>query len=116
MYPKIIAVDFDGTLCLNKWPNIGKANRSIIEWLKQERLNGTKLILWTCRTGEMLDQAVNWCEHRGLIFDAVNENLPESIERFGSDCRKIFADMYLDDKAVPICATEWISEEELNGE
>lgn len=26
MNSKIIAVDFDGTLCENKWPEIGEAN------------------------------------------------------------------------------------------
>lgn len=28
---KIIAVDFDGTLCENKWPEIGSANEELIE-------------------------------------------------------------------------------------
>ena len=35
----------------------------------------------------------------GLEFDAVNENLPEINELFGGDCRKIYADVYLDDKS-----------------
>lgn len=34
-----------------------------------------------------------------LEFDAVNENLPEIIERYGSDGRKIYADVYIDDKS-----------------
>ena len=41
-----------------------------------------------------------WCAARGIAFDAVNENLPEIVERFGGDTRKVFADEYLDDKAV----------------
>ena len=32
------------------------------------------------------------------MFDAVNENLPEIIESFGSDTRKIFANEYIDDR------------------
>lgn len=32
------------------------------------------------------------------MFDAVNENLPEIIENFGSDTRKIFANEYIDDR------------------
>ena len=31
--------------------------------------------------------------------DAVNENLPERIEFFGGDCRKVGADVYIDDRA-----------------
>lgn len=106
---KIIAVDFDGTLCTNKWPEIGQANLALIDWLKQERKSGTKLILWTCRTGEMLDKAVNWCIHRGLEFDSVNDNIPEANEKFGGNSRKVFANIYLDDSAIPISATEWVN-------
>jgi hypothetical protein len=99
---KIIAVDFDGTLCTNEWPNIGKPNAVLIRNLMLSRLDGHKLILWTCRTGELLEQAIQWCENKGLIFDAINENVPEAIERFGGDCRKVYADIYLDDKSIRI--------------
>lgn len=94
-----IAVDFDGTLCKANWPRIGAENARLIEWLKNERAAGGKLILWTCRCGRMLDEALQWCAARGLEFDAVNANLPENVEKYGNDCRKVFADMYLDDKA-----------------
>lgn len=97
--PKIIAVDFDGTLCENKWPDIGFANHKLIFELKVERDNGAKLILWTCRTGEKLAAAVAWCAELGLEFDAVNQNIPEMIEEFGEDTRKIYADEYIDDRA-----------------
>ena len=59
---------------------------------------GAKIILWTCRVGEMLDKAVNWCSEHGLEFDAVNENLPHIVERSGGNTRKIFANMYIDDR------------------
>ena len=45
MKNKIIAVDFDGTLCENKWPEIGKANKEMITYLKDRQANGDKLIL-----------------------------------------------------------------------
>lgn len=102
---KIIAVDFDGTLCSNAWPYIGSANHYLMSILIRLRQNkGYKLILWTCRTGQQLEEAVAWCKERGLEFDAVNENLPEMIEAFGGDTRKIVADYYLDDKSV--CALQ----------
>lgn len=108
---KIIAVDFDGTLCTNRWPDIGKPNISLIKWLKQESANGTKLILWTCRDGRMLDEAVMWCEANGLLFDAINDNIPEAVEKFGSNSRKVFATVYIDDKALSIHA-DWCFGEE----
>ena len=93
-----IAVDFDGTLCENDWPMIGEAHDELILWLRRRRLMGDKLILWTCREGALLDEAVLWCLNRGLKFDAVNDNLPEEIEKYGNNCRKVNADVYLDDK------------------
>ena len=95
---KVVAVDFDGTLFENKWPEIGEPNTALIEYLKKRQEQGDKLILWTCRCGDKLDAAVEKCEAHGLIFDAVNENLQEAIEMFGDDCRKIFAHEYIDDK------------------
>ena len=99
----VIAVDFDGTLCESAYPNIGKANFQLIKGLiEEQKMNGAKLILWTCRVGEDLEEAIKWCKARGLKFDAVNENLPELIDRFGGDPRKIFADVYLDDRSKSI--------------
>lgn len=96
----IIAVDFDGTLCGNAWPAIGAPRNGVIDYVLWRQKGGAKLILWTNRTGQRLDEAVDWCREQGIIFDAVNKNLPEMIERFGGDCRKVFADEYLDDKGV----------------
>jgi hypothetical protein len=112
MKQKIISVDFDGTLCTNAWPCIGKPNNSLITWLKHEQLKGSRIILWTCRTGDLLDWAVAWCKNRGLYFDAVNDNIPEAIEHFGSNCRKVFADIYIDDKSIPVSAELWSEQEE----
>lgn len=95
---KIIAVDFDGTLCENKYPEIGEPKNNMLDYVKVRREYGDKIILWTCRVGEMLENAVKWCAERGLEFDAVNENLPEVIESFGGDTRKIFANEYIDDR------------------
>lgn len=94
----IIAADFDGTLCENKWPEIGEPNKELIAYLKERRAAGDKLVLWTCRVGEILDNAVAWSAEQGIIFDAVNENLPEIISSFGTDTRKIFANEYIDDR------------------
>ena len=95
----IIAVDFDGTLCNDCYPKIGAPNLRLIYILRELRKKGTKLILWTCRCGEPLKEALKWCEYHGLCFDAVNENLPEILEKYGSDSRKIFADIYIDDRS-----------------
>lgn len=98
---QIIAVDFDGTLFDTEWPSVIKEpNTELIAFLKDRKDKGDRIILWTCRHGEALVAAVDACSAQGLIFDAVNENLPDMIEKFGGDSRKIFADIYIDDKVV----------------
>ena len=96
----VFGVDFDGTLSFGQWPGCGPANDGLIDFLIKRQISGDKLILWTCREGNDLDVAVDWCQHMGLVFDAVNDNLPEVIEKYGCNSRKISCDFYIDDKAV----------------
>lgn len=93
----IIAVDFDKTLSLDvEYPNIGKPNTELISILNQLQGLDHIIILWTCREGNELDEAIDWCARQGLYFDYVNCNVPW----LGFDCRKIVADWYIDDRAV----------------
>ena len=96
---QIIAVDFDGTLCYSEWPALGEPNTELIEYLKRWKRGGNKLILWTCRAGEALERAVLWCTQQELEFDAINDNLPEIVEKYGNNSRKITCDYYIDDRA-----------------
>ena len=102
MMSKIIAVDFDGTLVTNEWPKIGKPITRVVSDLQYEQQHrDAKVILWTCRTGDHLAQAVKYChEVLHIDFDAVNENLLENIHRMGGNTRKVYADEYWDDRAV----------------
>lgn len=97
----IIAVDFDGTLIKgNTWPDVnGQPNEALVKHLIKEKRRGNKVILNTCRVGEPLIVARDFCRKLGLEFDAINENLPEITEAYGSDTRKISADIYIDDHA-----------------
>lgn len=97
---KIIAVDFDGTLCYSNWPELGEPNLPLIDYLIKLQSNGDKLILWTCRSGEPLAAAIDWCQQHNLYFDAVNDNLPEIVEMYGSNSRKITCDLYIDDRSL----------------
>lgn len=105
--PFIIAVDFDGTLCVDAYPEIGEPNLGLIDGLIElrQRNQDLRIILWTCRddndaVGLRLTKAVEFCRKRGLEFDAVNDNIPEVIELYNNNARKIFANYYLDDKGV----------------
>lgn len=98
--PKIIAVDFDGCLVENKFPEIGNIIEKNVKKLREERENGAKIILWTSRCGIFLDNAIYFCQQNDIPFDYVNEGLPDTISRFGGDPRKVYATEYWDDRAI----------------
>ena len=100
MKSETFAVDFDGTLCENKWPEIGEPCHDMINWIKELRQMAHKVILWTCRDGMRLVEAITWCAEHGLFFDAVNDNLEEHIKKYNSNSRKVCADYYIDDRSL----------------
>lgn len=104
----IYAVDFDGTLAVTRFPEIVEPKRKIVAAVKMLKANGHKVILWTSRAGRDLEAAVEWCHAQGLEFDAVNEPLPEQVARWGNDTRKVYADFYIDDKAMSVSELEAI--------
>lgn len=100
--PYIIAVDFDGTLVEDKFPEIGDKRVHVWDRMVEARNRGAKIILWTSRDHKNLEQAVEFCREQNWEFDAINENLKECQELFNNDTRKVFANEYWDDKAVGI--------------
>jgi len=94
----IIAVDFDGTIVTHEYPRIGKEIPFAIDVLKRlQQEEHHLLILWTVRTGELLEEALRYCKERGLEFYAANKNYPEEEE---NEPRKLTADMFIDDRNV----------------
>lgn len=98
----LIAVDFDGTLSTGVYPAIGGLQDGARLNVYRLWLGGHRLILWTCREGEDLKAAVAALEDWGIdfCFEGYNENPEDRIARFGTDPRKLGADLYLDDKAL----------------
>lgn len=97
----IIAVDFDGILCENKFPDIGPPNYDVITLIKELIEGGHEVILWTSRNGAELEAAVEWCERLGLHFCSINEPAPsneyEYRDVYKTQSRKVYADIYIDD-------------------
>ncbi len=110
----IYAVDFDGTLSLGEWPEVGPVNDKLVNFLIRRQRQGDKVILWTCRAGEPLKDAVEFCRRYGLIFDAVNDNLPEIVAQYGSNSRKITCDVYIDDRACQVDDYEYTGEVDMD--
>jgi len=98
----IIAIDFDGTIAHNAWPSIGEPVEGAIETIGNLYAEGHMLVLWTCRSGGPLDWACRWLDYHGVLdcFAAFNRNLSSALEQYGTDPRKIGADLYIDDAAL----------------
>lgn len=93
-----IAVDFDGTIVTHAYPEIGKPIPFAIDTLKKlQQEDHHQLILWTCREGELLQEAIDYCASRGLEFYAVNSNYPEETADFVR-ARKLEVDLFIDDR------------------
>ena len=95
----VIAVDFDGTIVENKYPEIGQERPFAIETLKMLIADRHRVVLWTCREGELLDQALEWCRERGVEFYAVNRDYPEeTTDNNPHFSRKLKVDVFIDDR------------------
>lgn len=101
----VIAVDFDGTLCKDEYPCIGEPNTELFNSLIKFQSRGNYIILWTCRRGNMLREAVDFCRRNGLEFDGINDRPAEAPDIYSAptdrvNYAKVFADIYIDDRAV----------------
>lgn len=95
----VIAVDFDNTFAKTEYPKIIEPIPETIDFIRKAKAKGAEIILYTCREGKELDAALEWCKANNVPIDRANENSPARIKRWGNDCRKIGADLYIDDKA-----------------
>lgn len=94
-----IAVDFDGTIVEDDYPKVGRAQLFAFDTLLKLQEQGHRLILWTYRSGQKLDDAVSFCKENGITFYAVNKSFPEEVfdPKYS---RKINADIFIDDRNV----------------
>ena len=94
-----VAVDFDGTIVEDRYPGIGRPRLFAFETLRAMQDRGILLILWTMRTGPLLDDAVAFCAQHGIEFYAINASHPDEVLT-PETSRKINADMFIDDRNV----------------
>jgi len=92
----VIAVDFDGTIAKNAYPEIGEPVPLSIFYMNKWHREGSKLILWTMRNSGDLLEAVDFCKKRGVEFFGINNN-PD--QHFWTGSPKAYANVYIDDNA-----------------
>lgn len=95
-----IAVDFDGTIVEDRYPDIGPEKTFATDTLRMLQQEHHQLILWTVREGRLLEKAVEWCHERGVDFWAVNSDYPEEKPSDRNFTRKIKADYFIDDRNI----------------
>lgn len=96
----IFAIDFDGTLCENRFPEIGQPIPVVLDFVRDLEAQGHEWVLYTMREGELLEAALRWLKSNRLIPDAANNNLKKLQESWKNNPRKIYADAYIDDHGV----------------
>ena len=94
----IAAVDFDGVIVEERWPEIGQLMPGAVEAMQAIHRAGWWIVINTCRAGRLAEEARAFLLDAGIPFDRFNENLEHRSQRFGSDSRKISADVYIDDR------------------
>ncbi|MCR9292059.1 MAG: phage portal protein [bacterium] len=94
----VVAVDFDGTLATYEGEFevgvYGAPMPAVVEKIQQLHQAGCQIVIFTCRDeDEMIAQ---WLANNDVPFDAINMNPGEGSDGSG----KVFADVYLDDRAL----------------
>jgi guanylate kinase len=96
----VISVDFDGVIVTNNYPKVGRllngAKETIDKWINQ----GHTVVINTCRGGEYETSARDFLYVNEVKYHYFNENADELIVQYGTDVRKISADIYFDDKSM----------------
>lgn len=98
---KYFAIDFDGTIAYDAYPNIGKLIPGAKETMAKIKELGGEIVIWTCRTHQAKEDAKKFLDDNGIIYDKFNEPFDANVNEYGGDhARKIFADVYIDDRSI----------------
>lgn len=104
----IISIDFDGTIVREKWPEIGRPIPGALAAIRKLHAAGHTIIINSCRAQAPELAMREWLEeHLPGCIDYINENSLERTTRYGGDCRKISADIYIDDKNIFCEGINW---------
>lgn len=103
----IITIDYDGTIVHDDYPRPGTLKLNAKEVINRLHEEGHHIIIWTCRIYKPLEDAIKLLEDNGIFYRQVNEHHPKMIIKYGNDTRKVFADIYVDDKQLGGIPDDW---------
>jgi len=85
---------------MSNYPDLGMQRKNAGLVIRRFVENGYGIIINTCREGISLSDAIEWLHRNDIPYHYINCNFPHMIEKYGADCRKISADIYIDDKCL----------------
>lgn len=115
-FPKIYAIDWDGTIIEDKqYPKIGEPKPNCINVMKKILASGGHIIIWTCRGGREQEEGIRAKLNEHGIYDFIfNDHHPEVNEFFGgADSPKVLADVYIDDRNIYSREIDWFEIEQI---
>ncbi len=92
-----IVVDFDGTVVEHKYPEVGHDVPGAVDVLKKLVAQGHQIILWTMRSNESLQDAVNWYKGHNIPLCGINQH---PTQKDWTNSPKPYGHHYIDDAAV----------------
>jgi len=103
----ILAIDFDGTIAELSWPEVGELKKDADNYINRLYDEGHIIIINTCRSGKFEGLAQDFLEKNNIRYHYINSNYPKLIRKYKQDCRKISADIYIDDKCLMGLPDTW---------
>ena len=92
----IIGIDFDGTCVKHSYPHVGE-DIGAVPVLKELVAKGHSLILWTMRSDETLEDAINWFKTNEIELYASQRNPTQDS---WTSSPKAYCQIYIDDAAL----------------
>jgi hypothetical protein len=106
----LLAIDYDGVIVTDgHWPDPGEPIPGAVDAINLLHNAGYCIIINSCRVGQAEQAMKTTLAKLGLKFCRINDNCPERIKRYETDCRKISADVYIDDRSLfnPLKHLSW---------
>lgn len=97
---KHICIDWDGTIVEDgAYPEAGEFKEHAVNVMKRILKEGGEIVIWTCRNGNgQEDKIIDKLVTAGIHSFNVNHPFDHYTDIFGDTARKVFADVYIDDR------------------
>lgn len=105
----ILAIDFDGTIAKTDYPLIIGLMPHAKEVINKLSEDGHIIIVNSCRANQPAEMMRRFLDDHGILYHHINENSPHRIQTYGSDTRKISADLYIDDHNLGCTIINWLT-------